>query len=179
MTNSEARIEAAEAFLDGEAKSRYADAPSLDDDGEVSWGPFIVCSCMSPKDYEWWFTSNEGYLPRLCYEPLAGHVTLGRLVVYNDRTFLHEHTRTIVAMLERQLQDLAGGQPLANLELLKCDNSLLQLDDRLAVPTEGLTPMTLANNITEATRNRGFDYPFLSCLKSRARTKACAICAPS
>ncbi|EQC30545.1 hypothetical protein SDRG_11605 [Saprolegnia diclina VS20] len=76
-----------------------ADAPYVDDDGDASWGPFVVFPRISIDDCKLWYWEHDLEFPRWSFEPLADDPSFGRLEVFSDCTLLHQHTHRVVTAL--------------------------------------------------------------------------------
>ena len=63
-------------------------APAIDDDGDVSWGPVILCAATTWKDFQRWLNVNDGRVRRWIFEPLDSEK--GRVIVYSIPSRVHE-----------------------------------------------------------------------------------------
>jgi hypothetical protein len=97
--------------------------PSVDEDGDASWGPVVVCAATTWGDFERWLDVNQGRLRRWVFEPLSDGTDRGRVVIYSLPSFVHEDTsasitQSIIKQVQRAGNDIdlmdslrTGGQP--------------------------------------------------------------------
>ncbi|KAF0692476.1 Aste57867_16467 [Aphanomyces stellatus] len=69
-----------------------ANAPNIDDGGDASWGPVILCAAITWDDFQGWLNRNEGRVRRWVFEPLADGTGKGRVVIYSIPSFVHAET---------------------------------------------------------------------------------------
>ncbi|ETV89787.1 hypothetical protein H310_15384, partial [Aphanomyces invadans] len=79
-----------------------AKAPNIDDDGDVSWGPVILCAAITWDDFQRWLNCNEGRVRRWVFEPLAVGTGTGRVVMYSISSFVHAKTAGRIATIIHQ-----------------------------------------------------------------------------
>ncbi|KAF0712324.1 hypothetical protein AaE_012054 [Aphanomyces astaci] len=80
-----------------------ANAPNIDDDGDASWGPVVLCAAITWGDFQGWLNRNEGRVRRWVFEPLADGTGKGRVVLYIISSIVHSKTagRIATAILEQ------------------------------------------------------------------------------
>lgn len=119
-------------------ESNPADAPMRDSDGEPSWGPVVVCECISSDDFVDWLDKNEGVLRRWEYEPLSD--TTGRVVIYCLPTLVHERPAgNIVDSVCEQVQRIGNDFDLID-TLESHASPRLHTGDRNQEPDQSLKP---------------------------------------
>ncbi|KAF0702079.1 hypothetical protein AaE_016141, partial [Aphanomyces astaci] len=69
-----------------------ANAPSIDDDGDASWGPVVLCAAITWDEFQGWLNRNEGRVRRWVFEPLADGTGKGHVVLYSIPSFVHSET---------------------------------------------------------------------------------------
>ncbi|KAH9088280.1 hypothetical protein LEN26_019550 [Aphanomyces euteiches] len=67
-------------------------APTVDEYGDPSWGPVVLCHCITWKEFERWLKHNEGRIRRWAFEPLEDGTDNGQVVIYSLPTETHERT---------------------------------------------------------------------------------------
>ncbi|ETV80984.1 hypothetical protein H257_06420 [Aphanomyces astaci] len=74
-----------------------ANAPNIDDDGDASWGPVVLCAAITWDDFQGWLNRNEGRVRRWVFEPLADGTGKGRVVLYSISSVVHSKTAGRIA----------------------------------------------------------------------------------
>jgi hypothetical protein len=69
-----------------------ANAPIVDEDGDASWGPVVLCEATTWKDFDRWLNRNEGRVRRWVFEPLEDGTGRGRVVIYSLPLLVHVKT---------------------------------------------------------------------------------------
>ncbi|EQC27285.1 hypothetical protein SDRG_14906 [Saprolegnia diclina VS20] len=138
------QVVAAEDRLKEIEAAIISDAPSLDVDGDVSWGLTVVLERVSVADLKRWFLEVGAALRPWVHEPCADDPSLGRLVVYSRYTFLHEHTaRSVMKLLETQIHAVMGST--ADLDFrLHCFVDPCTVGTCLQLSTATILPRSLA-----------------------------------
>ncbi|ETV63682.1 hypothetical protein H257_19386, partial [Aphanomyces astaci] len=79
-------------------------APNIDDDGDASWGPVVLCAAITWNDFQGWLNRNEGRVRRWVFEPLADGTGKGRVVLYSITSIVHSKTAGQIATAIRDQQ---------------------------------------------------------------------------
>ncbi|KAF0692146.1 hypothetical protein As57867_005478, partial [Aphanomyces stellatus] len=90
-----------------------ANAPNIDDGGDASWGPVILCAAITWDDFQGWLNRNEGRVRRWVFEPLADGTGKGRVVIYSIPSFVHSKTAGRVCETIKDEIILAGNDYMA------------------------------------------------------------------
>ncbi|CAK4672951.1 hypothetical protein LEN26_007344 [Aphanomyces euteiches] len=69
-----------------------SNAPTVDEYGDPSWEPVVLCPCITWKEFEFWLQHNEGRIRRWAFEPLEDGTDNGQVVIYSLPTETHERT---------------------------------------------------------------------------------------
>ncbi|KAF0700489.1 Aste57867_9019 [Aphanomyces stellatus] len=74
-----------------------ANAPNINDDGDASWGPVVLCEAITWDDFQGWLNRNEARVRRWVFEPLADGTGKGRVVIYSIPSVVHAKTAGRIA----------------------------------------------------------------------------------
>ncbi|RHZ20764.1 hypothetical protein DYB31_007742 [Aphanomyces astaci] len=85
-------VDRARKELDEISKASPANAPSIDQNGDASWGPVVLCEAITWNDFERWLNANEGRVRRWVFEPLTDVPDKGRVVIYSISSVVHGRT---------------------------------------------------------------------------------------
>ncbi|KAE8896694.1 hypothetical protein PF003_g19435 [Phytophthora fragariae] len=145
-------VDKAKKALDAIWNDPPANAPSLDQDGDASWGPVVLCEATTWKDFERWLDVNEGRVRRWVFEPLADGSGQGRVVIYSIPSFVHDATTCAIAKSIFQQIQAHGNSILLGDTVEWATNPTCWTGDRGQEPGFGFTPvgLTVGGPVVEA-----------------------------
>ncbi|KAG9404244.1 hypothetical protein AC1031_005788 [Aphanomyces cochlioides] len=133
-------------------------APTVDEYGDPSWGPVVLCPCMTWKEFELWLKHNEGRIRRWAFEPHDDGTKSGQVVIYSLPTEIHERTAyRVCRSIMRQICH-AGNEPDLD-DSLFCGSPMCTIGDRGQEPDLALTPVGLRVGGPILQSSRGFACP--------------------
>ncbi|ETV78607.1 hypothetical protein H257_08102 [Aphanomyces astaci] len=145
--------------LDAIWKATPANAPSIDQNGDASWGSVVLCEATTWNDFERWLKSNEGRVRRWVFEPLADRPPgKGRVVIYSIPSSILEETAGFVnSSIVMQIQEAGNDIRLFSTVRWKASPTC-RTRDFGQEPDASLTPvgLTIGGSVLAA----GPDFPY-------------------
>ncbi|CAK4088231.1 unnamed protein product [Aphanomyces euteiches] len=133
-------------------------APTVDEYGDPSWGPVVLCHCITWKEFERLLKHNEGRIRRWAFEPLEDGTDNGQVVIYSLPTETHERTaHRVYRSIMRQICRAGNDHDLD--DSLFCGSPTCTIGDLGQEADLALTPVGLSVGGPILQSSRGFAFP--------------------